>query len=99
MKQKRSLRDVLDDSERFGDAPQWIVELHWEFDDRDLTPLKAVQEAAKEMKNGHCWIVTHVRSGLKWSIDLGRQEVIEVIEVVALETRNQDGKPRPPLAE
>jgi hypothetical protein len=85
----RNLRNVLDDSERFpDDVPHWIVEMHSEYDQRDLTPLEAVKKAASEIKTGHCWIVTHVRSGLKWSIDLGQQEVIEVVETLYKETRN-----------
>lgn len=85
---KRNMRDVLDDEERFGGAPHWIVEFQTEYDDRNLTPLEAVQKAASEIKQGHGWIVTHVRSGLKWSVDLGRQEVIEVVETMYIETKN-----------
>lgn len=66
-----------------GDVPDdvchWIVEYHWEGDDRDLTPLQAMQMAIKEMSVGHRWLVTHVRSGLKWSIDPSRKEVVEVV--------------------
>jgi len=74
-----SLRSKLDREDLTpDDVPHWIVQLHNEFDQRDLTPLQAVRMAAAEMKQGHCWIVTHVRSGLMFSVDLGREEVIEV---------------------
>jgi hypothetical protein len=69
---KKSLRSILDRSDEVpDDVPHWIVEMHNEFDERDLTPLEVVQRAAKEINEGHCWIVTHIRSGLKWSVDPG----------------------------
>ena len=61
-----------------SDVPQWIVEFYWESDERGLTPMQAVERAVKETRDGHCWIVMHVRSGLVWSIDLGRREEVEV---------------------
>jgi hypothetical protein len=86
---KRNLQDALDDSERFPhDVPHWIVEMHTEYDQRNMTPLEAVKKAANEIKDGHCWIVTHVRSGLKWSVNLGKEEVVEVVEAHFIETRN-----------
>jgi len=60
------------------DVPHWIVEMHAEFDERDLTPMEAVKRAAQEIRQNHCWHVIHVRSGLEWSVDLGRGEVIEI---------------------
>src|SRR5262245_5773305 len=65
-----------------GDVPDavahWIVEFHDEFDDRDLTPLEVAQRAYAAMPHGgHCCVVTHVRSGLQWSICLARQEVVD----------------------
>ena len=63
------------------DVPHWIVEMHDEFDQRDLTPLQAAKMAARDIMKGHRWHVHHVRSGLSWSIDLGREEVVEVVEV------------------
>jgi hypothetical protein len=86
---KRNLRAIFDDSERFpDDVPHWIVEMHTEFDQRDLTPLQAVQMAASKIRQGHCWIVTHVRSGLKWSVCLAREEVVEVVETKYIDTRS-----------
>lgn len=61
------------------DVPHWIVEFHTEFDQRDLTPLQAVRMAAREIGLNHGWRVIHVRSGLEWSVDLGRQDVIELV--------------------
>jgi hypothetical protein len=82
---KRSLQDILDNAgeckgEIPDDVPHWIVELHEEFDERDLTPLEAVRRALREMK-GHCWTVTHVRSGLWWCVCLEREEVVESVAV------------------
>jgi hypothetical protein len=78
---KRDLQSILDREDLTPwDVPHWIVELHDEFDERDLTPIEAVKKALREM-HGHCWKVTHVRSGLTWSVCLERQEVIEVVEV------------------
>lgn len=75
---KKSLQTILDREDLTPwDVPHWIVELHGEFDERDLSPLEAVRRALREMQ-GHCWKVTHVRSGLKWSVCLEREEVIEV---------------------
>jgi hypothetical protein len=75
-----SLRDKLD-GDVPDDVPHWIVEYHWEGDERYLTPLQAVQKARKEINEGHSWLVTHIRSGLQWSVALDRQEVVEVSEV------------------
>jgi hypothetical protein len=78
---KRDLQSLLDREDLTpDDVPHWIVELHAEFHERDLAPLEAVRRALHEMQ-GHCWKVTHVRSGLTWSVCLERQEVIEVVEV------------------
>jgi hypothetical protein len=75
----KKLQDILDGDDKVpNDVPHWIVEMHNEFDDRYLTPLEAARRAASEIKDGHCWTVTHVRSGLTWSVDLGRGEVVEV---------------------
>src|SRR5262249_4585659 len=63
------------------DVPHWIVESHHEYDDRDMTPLAAATRAAREIWKGHCWVVRHVRSGLTWSVNLERQETVEVVEV------------------
>ena len=80
---KRNIQDVLAGDVPW-DVPHWIVESHHEFDDCNLTPLEAVRQAAREIGEGHCWLVTHVRSGLKWSVNLnlrsGPEEVIEVVE-------------------
>jgi hypothetical protein len=62
-----------------SDVPHWIVEMQAEFDERDLTPLQAVKKAMQELKDGHRWTVFHVRSKLMWSVDLGQNEVIEVV--------------------
>jgi hypothetical protein len=66
-----------------GDVPDdvahWIVEYHHEINDRDMTPLLAVRDALKGLTNGHCWTVTHVRSGLQWSVNLARSEVVEIV--------------------
>ena len=79
---KRSLQSKLDREDLTpDDVPHWIVELHDEFDERNLTPLDAVKKAAAGMRNGHAWTVTHVRSGLQWSVCLGTEEVFEVVEV------------------
>lgn len=65
-----------------GDVPdevcQWIVEFHAEIDKADLTPLQAVRFAAMQITRGHSWLVTHVRSGLTYSVNLGSKEVIEI---------------------
>lgn len=61
------------------EVPHWIVEFHSELDDRRLTPLEAVKQAIKEVRCGHCWTVTHVRSGLMWSVDLERLETVELV--------------------
>jgi len=77
---KRNLRAILDrEDEVPWDVPHFIVEMHHEFDERDMTPLEAVRRAAREIK-GHCWLVTHVRSGLRWSVCLEREEVVELAE-------------------
>jgi hypothetical protein len=76
---KKNLQSVLDGDIPW-DVPHWIVEMHTEFDDRDLTPLEVAKKASCEILEGHCWLVTHVRSGLKWSVCLGREEVVEVVE-------------------
>jgi hypothetical protein len=72
------LQDKLD-----GDVPDdvahWIVEFHCDFDDRDLTPLQAAHKAYTEVAHGHHCKVTHVRSGLQFSVDLLRDEVIECV--------------------
>jgi hypothetical protein len=74
---KRTLRDVLD-----GDIPNdvchWIVEFHDELDERNLTPLQAAHRAYPNIARGHSCRVTHVRSGLEWSVDLLTDEVIEL---------------------
>jgi hypothetical protein len=75
----RRLQEILDGTEVPDEVPHWIVESHWESDTRHMTPLQAVKTAAAEMREGHCWIVTHVRSGLRWSVDLGRGEEIELM--------------------
>ena len=72
------LRDFLD-GDIPDDVPQWIVQMHLEYDQRDMTPLEAVKKAIGETRQGHCWLVTHVRSGLTCSVDLGREEVVEII--------------------
>jgi len=77
MTTRRNLQDKLD-GEVPDEVPHWIVEFHWEGEQRDFTPMQAVEQAVKEMRNGHCWTVTHVRSGLTWSIDFGRREEIEL---------------------
>ena len=75
---KRNLRDLLDGADKIpDDVPHWIVESHHEFDERDALPLNLVKQAAAEVTDGHRWIVCHVRSGLEWSVDLGREEVVE----------------------
>jgi hypothetical protein len=75
---KRNLRSLLDREVQIpDDVPHWIVEYHNEFDERDGIPLDLVKRAAAEIKDGHCWTVCHVRSGLQWSVDLGREEVLE----------------------
>jgi hypothetical protein len=76
----KRLQEILDGEEVPEDAPHWIVEMHAEFDERDMTPLQAVKSATGQAFQGHCWLVTHVRSGLTWSVDLGREEVIEIVE-------------------
>jgi hypothetical protein len=38
--------------------------------------------------DGHYCVVTHVRSGLMWSINLARQEVVEV-DVVKMKSANR----------
>jgi hypothetical protein len=77
-KRAPNLRSLLDrDDKTPDDVPHWIVEMHDEFDERDLTPLEAVKKALREM-SGHCWIVTHVRTGLRFSVCLEREEVIEI---------------------
>jgi hypothetical protein len=64
------------------DVPHWIVEFHDEFDERDMTPVQAAQRAHAAIFGGvHCCTVTHVRSGLRWSVDLGKQGAEEVIEI------------------
>jgi uncharacterized protein YecA (UPF0149 family) len=77
---KRSLQDALDGDVPW-DVPHWIVEFHWESDDVDLLPLPAAQKALAEISQrpGHWCVVTHVRSGLQWSVDLTRQEWFEVV--------------------
>jgi len=77
----KTLQSKLDREDLIpDDVPHWIVEMHSEFDDRDLTPLAAVRRSVGEMRQGHCWLVTHVRSGLTFSVDLGRGEVVEVVD-------------------
>jgi len=79
---KRDLRTILDREDKTpDDVPHWIVESHTEFDERDLTPLDAVRRAARMVSTngGHCWHVTHVRSGLCWSVCLERNEVVELL--------------------
>ena len=75
---RRSLRDLLDGDEVPPEVPHWIVELHIEFDERELTPLQAVRKALRLVERGHCWEVIHIRSGLRWSVDLGGKEVVEM---------------------
>jgi hypothetical protein len=80
----KNLQSKLDREDLIpDDVPHWIVEMHNEFDERALTPLQAVKKAAGEINNGHCWLVTHVRSGLTWSVDLGNEDVIEVVVSIA----------------
>jgi hypothetical protein len=73
----KNLRQVL-----AGDVPddvcEWIVEYHAELDECDLTPLQAVRRAVAQIHQGHGWVVQHVRSGLEWSVNLERNEVIEI---------------------
>jgi hypothetical protein len=73
----KNLRQVL-----AGDVPddvcEWIVEFHAELDERDLTPLQAVRLAVAQIHQGHSWVVQHVRSGLEWSVNLERNEVVEI---------------------
>jgi hypothetical protein len=73
----RRLRNILD-GDVPDDVPQWIVQFQSEFDQRDLTPLGAAELAYKDILHGHSCIVMHVRSGLRWSVNLERSEVIEV---------------------
>jgi hypothetical protein len=76
---RKNIRRILDREDVTpSDVSHWIVELHEEFDERDLTPLEAVRRATKA--KGHCWTVTHVRSGLMWSVCLERDEVVEIAE-------------------
>jgi hypothetical protein len=77
---KRSFRDRLLENDVPDDVAHWIAEFHWESDERDLTPMRAVREAIQEIYKGHCWKITHVRSGLRWSANLERNEVIEIGE-------------------
>jgi hypothetical protein len=84
----KNLRSILDREDKIpDDVPHWVVESHAEFDERDLTPLDAVKRAAREITQGHCWTVTHVRSGLRWSVCLERNEVIEIV------TKEDDARP------
>ena len=76
---KRNIREILAGSFP-SDMPHWIVEFHTEFDNPELTPLEAVKMATKEIMQGHGWLVIHMRSGLKWSVNLGREEVVEIEE-------------------
>jgi hypothetical protein len=81
----KKIRDALD-GDVPDDVPHWIVEFQIEFDDRDLTPLLAAKRAYDAiLRSGHCCVVTHVRSGLMWSIALSRQEVVE-IDVAAMKS-------------
>jgi hypothetical protein len=75
---KESIRDKLLETDIPGDVPHWIVEFHAEFDDPDLTPMRAVRLAIQNIYRGHCWTITHVRSGLMWSVDLERNECFEI---------------------
>jgi hypothetical protein len=74
---KKSIQNWLDGDTPW-DVPQWIIEFHSELDDPNLTPLRAVRQALTEIQTGHCWIVCHVRSGLTWSVNLEREEIIEL---------------------
>ena len=81
---KRNLRSLLDREDEIpDDVPHWIVEMHAEFDERHATPLELVKRAANEIREGHCWRVIHVRSGLEWSVDLGEDEVVEIVRPAA----------------
>jgi len=86
------MRHLKKDIEPAPDVPfdvcHWIVQMQAEFDQCDLTPLQAVQLAAREIRRGHCWIVINVRSGLTWSVDLGRGEVVEVVKASPLSTED-----------
>jgi hypothetical protein len=79
---KTDLQSKLDRGDEVpDDVPHWIVEMHTEFDQRHLTPLQAVHMAVNDIRKGHCWTVTHIRSGLRFSVNLGTGSVIEVVEV------------------
>lgn len=77
---KRNIHDVLAGDVPW-DVPHWIVEMQSELDDPNLTPLEAVKWAVRGIREGHCWLVRHTRSGLLYSVNLGTEEVIEVMEV------------------
>jgi hypothetical protein len=79
MTKRSTIQDKLD-GDIPSDVPHWTVELHVESSDRHLTPLQAVRKAVAQIRNGPNWHVTHVRSGLTWDVDLGCNEVIEVVE-------------------
>ena len=76
---KKSLREILD-GDVPDDVPQWIIEFHDENDDPNLTPLQVARHAFEEIQKGHSCKVTHVRSGLDWSVNLQTGEWFEVIE-------------------
>lgn len=73
------IRDILDGDAPFGSAPHWIVQFQVDFDERDMVPLDAAEQAYGLLKDGHTCLVTHVPSGMMWSIDLARREIIEVV--------------------
>src|SRR5262249_38876764 len=75
----RLLQDVLD-GDVPDDVPEWIVEFHIAFDQCHLQPLQAALLAYAQLNDGHTCLVTHVRSGLQWSIALDRRETVEVTD-------------------
>ena len=83
----RRLSDFHDDP-RFNGAPEWVVEFQSCYDAQDLTPLEAVKKAMARTTKGHGWTVCHVRTGLKWSVCIDRNEVIEILT-----------EPRPPTTD
>jgi hypothetical protein len=77
---KKRIQDILD-GDVPDDVPQWIVEFHDENDDPNMTPLQVARRAFQEIQSGHSCKVCHVRSGLKWSINLKTGEWFEVAEL------------------
>jgi hypothetical protein len=75
------LRNKLD-GDIPDDVPHWIVEFHLEFDEPDQLPLNVARRGFVTIPtSGHCCVVTHVRSGLRWSVDLKTNEWLEIEEV------------------